>query len=400
MRTFETDKPFLLALSQGLVPHAESLVCDDLRGADSLFGEGVKTPRPTRSFCYCGSRNGDCMLPGSRPGIPDDDDGLVLWESSASLSPEDAAMAIVKREPKQSGHASFLSVPSRVFLAGRSSSTFDLGWQLLEDGFFPEWSSVICSCQTSGRGQLRRQWHSPRGNLYVTFRLPGHPAFSGDAASVIVGYLVVRAFRSLGFPLKLKWPNDLILDESIKVGGILLEERKGVLLAGLGVNLSEVPSEAVLRKGHALRAGKLLSYHSLAGGRESDGETGSFFDRDEPLAPFPLWKYILCGLILEYARTLAKHGLEYVIADLNGNNSAVLSGMLQQTDPSAIPMAASMAGDGPDSPLLVWKGRRVLLSDEDTGGLLLGVGSGGGLLLQLPGGREGEFFSGSLSLFE
>ena len=51
--------------------------------------------------------------------------------------------------------------------------------------------------------------------------------------------------------------------------------------------------------------------------------------------------------------------------------------------------------------VLAWKNRSVIYGDGDAESLrgrLLGLGPGGGLLLQLPRGEKREFFSGSLSL--
>lgn len=400
INTFETGKACLLALGQGLPPDAEAMVCDDLRGPDSLFGEGVKPPKPTRSVNCRGAGNERCTLPG-RLGGPGEDDCFVLWEGGGDASPQDAAQAIGLGRPAGCEYRSCLSVPARVFLAGRSTSSFNVAWRLLEEGAFPEWSSLVCSCQTEGRGQLRRPWHSPRGNLYVSLRLPAHPSLTGDAAAVVAGYLAVRAFRFLGFPLTLKWPNDLVIDENTKVGGILLEERNGLLLAGIGVNLSEVPPASMMRQGHAMRAGRLLAHHA----RLEDGENGNpglaCLSHELPLAPFALWRCLLCGLILAYSRAVEHKGLEDVLADLNSEDRPVFCAAPLRISPAGGPVRATRESGVPAHSLLAWKGRRVLLSEgEDVRGLMLGVGPGGGLLLGLPGGGKREFFSGSLSLSE
>lgn len=387
MKRLQKDRAFLLALSQGLAKDAAPLVCDDLRGPESLFGEGMKTPRPIRSIrCNAGG------VSFESGGLLTEEDGLVLWESLTAAAPSDAAAGIASCA--DASFASSLSVPAPVFLAGRSTSSFNLAWRLAGDGFFSDWSSLICSCQTEGRGQLRRHWHSPRGNLYVSFRLPRHPAFEGDAASVAVGYLAARAFRRLGFPLTLKWPNDLLIDDR-KVGGILLEAREGVLMAGLGVNLSETPPEEEMRTEAAARPGKLLPCHALSGACQNGAWA---FDHDAPLAPFPLWRRLLCALILEYAEGIERYGLPYALEGLNSEfpqQPAALPGAERQ-----VCHAASSEADGVRlPPLLAWKGRKVRLSEgEDLCGRMLGVGPGGGLLLKLSDDAERECFSGSLSL--
>ncbi len=124
------------------------------------------------------------------------------------------------------------------FICGEVPSTFDLAWQLAEQGLLPCWHFVLAAGQSSGRGQLRRAWVSEPGNLYVSFRLPDD--LNTEAGALLTGYLLLRALRALGVDVSLKWPNDLIQDKR-KVGGILLEERGGVLLAGVGLNLRLAP---------------------------------------------------------------------------------------------------------------------------------------------------------------
>lgn len=386
MGRHHSAKPFLVALSEGLPPYAENMVCDDLRGPESLFGEGVKTPKPLRFFSLkCG---GDGESPSGSKLQGQNCRCAVLWESEECRTPGEFAESLIRENDIDYGGdriSPSLRVPAPTFLAGQSTSSFSVAWELTGRGAFPEWSSVICSCQTEGRGQLRREWHSPRGNLYVTFRLPDDPAFREDAASVLVGYLVVRAFRSMGFPLSLKWPNDLILEGSVKAGGILLEERNGVLLAGLGVNLMEAPPTHMLRDGYVMRAGRLMPHHAC---------TAKPLDDDTHLAPYPLWKQLVAGMILEYNNSIARYGQPFVIDALNSESGEALS-----TPVPDMGKQRNTPGENGETPLLTWKGQRVLLSEgEGVHGRMMGVGPGGGLLLRLPGGSEHEFFSGSLSL--
>lgn len=103
-------------------------------------------------------------------------------------------------------------------------------------GWLEPWDSVLAVSQTAGRGQLRRQWVSPPGNVYAALRLPLTPPFDGTAAAPVMGMLLAQGLRQGGWPIWLKWPNDLVLcgADGIprKLAGILLEERGGVLLAG------------------------------------------------------------------------------------------------------------------------------------------------------------------------
>lgn len=393
MSLIPVKKQLLIALNQGLPPHAEPLMCDDLRGSHSLFGEGMKMPRPIRKL-HPSRDSSACHSPGwSRLGADPYACCSVLWESAFQASPPDAAAAIINASGPDDGFAAELGVPATVYIAGESTSTFSVAWQLLSDGYLPEWGAVIGSCQKEGRGQLRREWHSPRGNLYVSFRLPNSPVLHGDAASLVTGYLIVRAFRDLGFPLSLKWPNDLVLHERFKVGGILLEEKDGVLMAGLGVNLVEAPPEALLRKGHSMRSSVLLPDHAIKRepGCLSGPAEGIGWSDDLPLAPFSLWKQLVTRVILEYSGFVARLGLPYVLACLNSPDTF-----------HAVHAAGEGTAYGEGMPaILAWQGKSVRQSDHDEiSGRCLGVGPCGGLLLALADGKEKEFFSGSFSLAE
>ena len=47
--------------------------------------------------------------------------------------------------------------------------------------------SLMAESQTAGRGQYRRNWGSPAGNLYASLRLPMEPPFVGTEAAVACG---------------------------------------------------------------------------------------------------------------------------------------------------------------------------------------------------------------------
>lgn len=95
--------------------------------------------------------------------------------------------------------------------------------------------------QTAGRGRRGRRWHSPRG-AGITFSLAvpvKRPLRELAALSLVAGVAAARALRSLGAPVALKWPNDLVASEA-KLGGILVETRGGIAVIGVGVNSRRV----------------------------------------------------------------------------------------------------------------------------------------------------------------
>lgn len=154
-----------------------------------------------------------------------------------------------------------------VYVAGVCDSTFDVAWELCRTHDMPPWSAVLAASQTSGRGQLRRKWVSPPGNLYVSFFLPPDMGCLENMAPLAVGFCIHCALRDMGITTRLKWPNDILLCENGKegkFGGLLLEERKNRILAGLGLNLRSAPDDEAMRKNRAVPAVSLSGFNGSA----------------------------------------------------------------------------------------------------------------------------------------
>lgn len=141
-------------------------------------------------------------------------------------------------------------------LCGPCSSVLDVAMHLAQSGRLMVWDSVLASSQWAGRGQLRRSWISEPGNLFTAWRLPVPPPAWGGLLSVLAGWVLCTALREGGVEAQVKWPNDILV-AGRKVGGILLEEREDILLAGVGLNLVSHPEERDLRKDRACPAGAL-----------------------------------------------------------------------------------------------------------------------------------------------
>lgn len=122
----------------------------------------------------------------------------------------------------------------------------------LADGGAPEGTVVWARQQQGGRGRRGRSWASPPGNLYSsTILRPECPAARaaelGFVAALAVGDLVPRSRA-----IRLKWPNDVLVDGG-KIAGILLESaiaqdgRVEHVVAGIGVNVAFAPQLAEMR---------------------------------------------------------------------------------------------------------------------------------------------------------
>lgn len=97
---------------------------------------------------------------------------------------------------------------------------------------------VIADRQTKGRGRQGREWASPVGGLYVSVGLP--MAFMRSlppALSLLIGLQLVESLHGRGFAgIRLKWPNDLVVDDA-KLAGLLVERLRRTLIVGVGVNV-------------------------------------------------------------------------------------------------------------------------------------------------------------------
>jgi BirA family transcriptional regulator, biotin operon repressor / biotin---[acetyl-CoA-carboxylase] ligase len=124
---------------------------------------------------------------------------------------------------------------------GDVGSTMDALHALAEGGAAAG-TAVVARSQTAGRGSRGRSWTSAPGGLWLS--VLSRPAAAGlELVSLRTGLAVADALGRLGAGdrIRLKWPNDLMLDDR-KLGGILCEARwQGTALAwiviGLGVNV-------------------------------------------------------------------------------------------------------------------------------------------------------------------
>ena len=145
-----------------------------------------------------------------------------------------------------------LDVPELAWYA-ELPSTMDVAHVLAARGA-PSGTLVLADAQTRGRGRGGKRWHSaPGGGLWMTLIDRPTDASGLEVLSLRVGLRAARALdRFAPSPVRLKWPNDLMLPDG-KLGGILVEvrwrERRPEWVAlGLGVNLrpSGVPGAAAL----------------------------------------------------------------------------------------------------------------------------------------------------------
>ncbi len=89
---------------------------------------------------------------------------------------------------------------------------------------------VIAAEQTAGRGRAGARWLNADRALAVSVAF--HVSSDPRPFSLMAGVAAARVVDGI----VLKWPNDLLKGD-VKVGGILVELRNGVAVAGMGLNL-------------------------------------------------------------------------------------------------------------------------------------------------------------------
>lgn len=126
-------------------------------------------------------------------------------------------------------------------------STNPKAWQLLDSGENPPFT-VMALQQTVGRGQWGKAWVSSQGGLYLSVMLEPNIIALNDSfhLTMATAWGIAEILKSYGFPICIKWSNDLILNKR-KLGGIKIETRsqKNIIkyaVIGVGINwINPVP---------------------------------------------------------------------------------------------------------------------------------------------------------------
>ena len=124
----------------------------------------------------------------------------------------------------------------------------------------PDRSVLVADHQTAGRGRLDRRWDAPPGsNLLASILFRTVPA---DAGTLVrrVSLAAIDAARALtpGVDVRLKWPNDVLLDGA-KLAGVLAQRSSaGPVVVGIGMNVGWNPDGAA-RLGEGIDRAELLA---------------------------------------------------------------------------------------------------------------------------------------------
>lgn len=145
-------------------------------------------------------------------------------------------------------------IPAKTLFTGKNlvfvpqcHSTNTLAMELSQKKELNEGTVIITNSQTHGKGQQGNVWISePEKNLTMSVVLK--PAFLAITEQFFLNMIVSLGVKDylelkLGVPIRVKWPNDIVVQEK-KIGGILIENQiQGNAftnsIVGIGLNVNQ-----------------------------------------------------------------------------------------------------------------------------------------------------------------
>jgi BirA family biotin operon repressor/biotin-[acetyl-CoA-carboxylase] ligase len=183
----------------------------------------------------------------------------AVWKAVKSLRDRGATLHAVRNRGYRLAQSSEALAPAPILAnlsddVQRRVKRIEVAWSvdstntvLLSRPNPPNGSSevMLAEYQTAGRGRRGRPWLAPPGGsicMSFSWTFRDVPEDLG-ALGLVIGICELRALRKLGVArAKLKWPNDLLVDDR-KLGGILIELRAesdgpAYLVVGIGLNVA------------------------------------------------------------------------------------------------------------------------------------------------------------------
>ncbi len=142
-------------------------------------------------------------------------------------------------------------LPPLVWLTSVDSTNAQCLRQLPVSPDMPRCIVLATDQQTAGRGRRGRSWSSEPGrSLCMSYarQLSATPEMM-SLIPLAVGYALGQFFKTVGLPVKLKWPND-VLALGKKLAGLLCEsmpmESSHWVIVGLGINIRSMQVDDAL----------------------------------------------------------------------------------------------------------------------------------------------------------
>ena len=259
-----------------------------------------------------------------------------------------------------------MNMPERITVDGTSAliyhvdstpSTNDLAISLLADTATPtpHLTTIIADQQSAGRGRLGRTWVAPDGQALLASTIVALPAslpsdqlgWLVHACALSIRDALSTRLQPLGRTVALKWPNDVLVDGTRKICGILAQLAPAsspfttAVILGYGINIAQDSDHLATPQATSLFA-------------EGDAEAGA----DPTSVSHTLLAQILKGLDSRI-RGLVTHGnaRDCGLADEAANALPLLGtriALAKPTDPNGHPAMEGVAlGLSPTGSLLV-----------------------------------------------
>lgn len=108
--------------------------------------------------------------------------------------------------------------------------------QKVRDGDARVGDVIVAEFQTAGRGRLDRTFEAPKGSalLFSFYIEPQRSRDDWGWIPLIAGYSVAKTLHAFG--AKIKWPNDILI-ENKKVSGLIAEIVGNGIVVGIGINV-------------------------------------------------------------------------------------------------------------------------------------------------------------------
>jgi len=178
---------------------------------------------------------------------------------------------------------------------------------------------IVAGEQSAGHGRLGRSWVSLPGSLAISVIVPWPAGPERIHLPLRAGIALAQGLsRAFGLDVRLKWPNDLLVNRK-KLGGILVEARgnedgEGWAIVGVGLNVKGTRREL---DSHGLRDATSLEEAGVpAGNLEGVRTLSSLLDiLDVPLAEPGAQP------LAEAFASVAAHALGDALSVKNGGNT-------------------------------------------------------------------------------
>lgn len=122
-------------------------------------------------------------------------------------------------------------------------STNKAAKQLADNSNINDGTLIVAEKQTLGKGRFDRKWTSPSSGIWMSLILkPNIPPSEASKITQIAAASIYKALLSLGINVRIKWPNDIFINDK-KLCGVLTEmkcdiDRIHYLVLGIGLNVN------------------------------------------------------------------------------------------------------------------------------------------------------------------